>query len=117
MPFLFDFEKSLSEIKEVKIYPKGWQPNIIIEYCFAQAHNYDTMISMCWRVKGTSHTFTIYDNKLKDICNNDYEKHFAEVLEKFREDYLSWFREEEYSECDWKWEYKRQFDRFIIEEL
>lgn len=44
MPFIFDFEKSLNEIKEITINPKGWKSNIVIEYCLAQAHTYDTFI-------------------------------------------------------------------------
>lgn len=115
MPFKFNFENSLSEIKEVIITPKGWKGSIIIEYCTAQAHRYDIMTSLCWRVKGTNHTFTIYENKLKEISKDNYAKHFTETLEAFREDYLSWFKEEEYKDCEWKWEYKREFGEYIWE--
>lgn len=115
MPFNFDFENSLSEVKEVVITPRGWTGDIIIEYCTAQAHRYDTMVSLCWRVKGTNHTFTIYENKLKEISKDNYAKHFTETLEAFREDYLSWFKEEEYKDCEWKWEYKREFGEYIWE--
>lgn len=116
MPFIFDFEKkALNTIEEVVINPKGWQPNLIIEYCLAQAHNYDTFVSLCWRVKGTNHTFTIYENKLKDIDKDNYAKHFTEILEAFRDDYLSWFKEEQYKDCEWKWEYKREFGNYIQE--
>ena len=60
-------------------------------------------------------TFTIYENKLKEICNNNYAKHFTETLENFREDYISWFKEERYKDCEWKWEYKREFGNYIWE--
>lgn len=113
MPFLFNFDNSLNEIKEIKINPKGWCDNIIIEYCVAQAHPYDTMSSICWRIKGTSHTFTIYEYKLKDSNCDIYAKHFTETLETFREDYLSWFQEEKYRDCEWKWEYKKEYGNLI----
>lgn len=115
MPFIFNFENSLNKIKEIKICPRGWKENIIIEYCEAQAHKYDTMISICWRVKGTTHTFTIYENKLNQISNGDYAKHFTEILENFRKEYISWFKEEKYKNCEWKWEYKKQYGKFINE--
>lgn len=113
MPFIYDFNRSLSGIKEISVNPKGWVNNLIVEYCIAQAHPYDTMASVCWRVKGTTHTFTIYEHKLKVSNKDDYAKHFTEILEAFREDYLSWFKEEEYRDCEWKWDYKREYGEYI----
>lgn len=114
MPYIFDFNNRLSDIKTLEISPNGWKSPIIIEYCSAQARVYDTMISVCWRVKGTTHTFTIYENRLNKISNGNYAKHFTETLELFREDYLSWFTEKEYDGCEWRNEYKRQYENFII---
>lgn len=114
MPYNFDFNKGLSDIKTIEIYPNGWRGPIVVEYCSAQARPYDTMISVCWRVKGTTHTFTIYENRLNKISNGDYAKHFKETLELFREDYLSWFTDEKYNRCEWRDEYKREFERYII---
>lgn len=113
MPFIFNFNKSLNEVNEVTISPKGWIENIVIEYCVAQAHNYDTLPSLCWRIKGTTHTFTIYEHVLKEPSKDNYAKHFKETLEIFREDYISWFEKEEYKDCEWKWEYKREYGHLI----
>lgn len=115
MPYNFDFSKRLSDdIKTITISPEGWVNPIIIEYCSAQARQFDTMISVCWRVKGTSHTFTIYENRLNKISNGNYADHFKETLELFREDYISWFTDEKYKGCEWRDEYKKQFEKFII---
>ena len=113
MPFNFDFNRKLTDIKTIDITPNGWTP-LTIEYCCAQARVYDTMTSVCWRIKGTTHTFTIYENRLNKISNGDYAKHFTETLELFREDYLSWFKNKEYEECEWRNEYEQQYSRFII---
>lgn len=115
MPYNFDFNKKLSSIKTMVITPRGWINPITIEYCSAQARVFDTMISVCWRVKGTTHTFTIYENRLNKISEGDYAKHFTETLELFREDYLSWFTQEEYSGCEWREEYRQQYEKFIIQ--
>ena len=114
MPFNFNFDNALNDVKSLVVTPRGWRGEIVVEYCQAQAHQYDTMLSICWRVKGTEHTFTIYENKLNLLCNGDYAKHFTEVLEVFREDYKMWFTNEEYKDCEWKWNYKEQFGRYII---
>lgn len=118
MPFKFDFNKRLSDnISTVNVSPVGWKNPITIEYCSAQARPFDTMISICWRVKGTTHTFTIYENRLNKISSGDYAKHFTETLELFRDDYLSWFTNAEYEKCEWREEYRREYERFIILEL
>ena len=113
MPFNFDFNRKLTDIKTIDITPNGWTP-LTIEYCCAQARVYDTMTSVCWRIKGTTHTFTIYENRLNKISNGDYAKHFTETLELFREAYLSWFENKEYQECVWRNEYEQKYSRFII---
>lgn len=117
MPYIFDFEKRLSEIKTVTINPNGWNGPIVIEYCSAQARIYDTMVSICWRIKGTQHTFTIFEHQLNKMCNGDYAKHFTETLELFREDYLSWFTTPKYEGCKWRDEYRLQFGKYIKEDL
>ncbi len=116
MPFNFDFNNKLTDnINTVEIYPKGWISPITIEYCTAQARKFDTMLSICWRVKGTSHTFTIYENRLNKISSGNYAEHFKETLELFREDYLSWFTSKEYEGCEWRDEYRQQFEKYIIQ--
>lgn len=115
MPFNFNFNNALTSIKTVEVYPNGWITPLTIEYCSAQARPYDTMTSVCWRIKGTEHTFTIYENRLNKISSGDYAKHFTETLELFREDYLSWFTAKDYEGCAWRDEYKQQFSKLIVE--
>ncbi len=116
MPFLFDFDNCVGDIQEVTISPKGWVPNLVIEYGPAQANRYDTFGSVVWRIKGTTHTFTIYEKELNErIKGGNYAKHFKETLEGFREDYLSWWKSSEYEGCDWREDYRKQYGKLIIE--
>jgi alpha-galactosidase/6-phospho-beta-glucosidase family protein len=114
MPFIFDFDKCIAGIKKVTVSPKGWNSPITIEYGVAQANKYDTASSVVWRVSGTTHTFTIYELYINQISKSNYENHFTEVLERFREDYLSWFEDDKYNGCEWKDEYEKQYSKFII---
>ena len=57
MPYNFNF-KGL-EIKTLIISPKGWIPKLIIEYAVCYANPLDSYESVCWRIKGTTHTFKI----------------------------------------------------------
>ena len=114
MPHIYDFKNCIGEIKETKINPKGWINPIIIEYGVAQHNPHDPMLSIVWRIKGTTHTFSIYENRLNVISHSNYEAHFTEALEKFREDYLSWFEEYEYKNVSWKDQYKEQYGKYII---
>lgn len=116
MPFVFDFNTSLSDTKSVEVCPKGWRNPLTVEYVVAQAHRYDTELSIVWRIKGTTHCFTIGEQRLNVLSNGDYKKHFTKILENFREDYLSWFREPEYENAEWKYDYQRQYGKLIIEE-
>ena len=116
MPFVFDFKPYLSEIHTVDVSPKGWKSPVTVEYIIAQAHRYDPVVPVVWRVKGTSHCFTIGEQRINLISNGNYKKHFTEALENFRKDYLSWFKDEEYRNAEWKYEYERQFGRFIESE-
>lgn len=74
------------------------------------------MLSIIWRVKGTIHSFCIYEKYLNEIAGTDYAKHFTEVLEKFREDYLSWWTEKEYEGCEWRESYRSQYEKLIKSE-
>ena len=115
MPFCFDFNSIDSgEIHTVEVNPNGWVGPITVEYIIAQAHMFDTMLSVIWRVKGTEHCFTIFEQKLNHISHGDYKAHFKEVLENFRIDYLNWFKDEQYKESQWKYDYAKQYNRFII---
>lgn len=116
MPFYFDMKNTDNGIKEVKVNPDGWVNPVMVEYTVAQAHKYDTTVSVIWRVKGTEHCFTIGEQKLNVLSHANYPKHFEEVLRNFRLDYLNWFSDPIYENAEWKYEYKRQFDRFILPE-
>ena len=113
MPFVFDFNTSLSDMTSIEVSPKGWTLPVIVEYVIAQAHRYDTTLSVVWRVKGTTHCFTIGEQRLNVLSNGDYKRHFTETLENFRKDYLSWFKDPEYENAEWKYEYQQQYGGFI----
>lgn len=114
MPFYFDFNLANGELHTVEVSPIGWKGPITIEYITAQAHQYDTMVSVIWKIKGTDHCFTIFEQRLNHISHGDYKAHFKEALEKFRIDYLSWFKDEMYRNCEWKYEYEKQYGKLII---
>lgn len=113
MPFIYNFNNALTDVTTVDVEPKGWGGVITIEYIVAQVNKFDTMLSVVWRVKGTTHCFTIPEQQLNVISNGDYKDHFTKALEGFRTDYLSWFKNKEYDGCEWKTEYEHQYGRFI----
>lgn len=113
MPFVFDFNTSVSDTLSVEVCPNGWKSPITIEYVVAQAHRYDTTLSVVWRIKGTTHCFTISEQRLNVLSNGDYKKHFTTVLENFRKDYLSWFSDPDYENAEWKYEYQQQYGNLI----
>ena len=117
MPHIYNFENCIGDIKEVKINPKGWINPITIEYGINQHNVHDPMLSIVWRVKGTTHTFSIYERRLNVISHSNYEAHFTEALEKFREDYLSWFEDEDYRDVEWKYDYEKQYGKYILPRL
>lgn len=114
MPHIYDFSNCIGEVMTVDVNPKGWKGPLIIEYGIAQHAKFDTQASIVWRIKGTSHTFSIYERRLNVFSNGNYKKHFEEVLENFREDYLSWFEDPAYDKVQWKYEYQSQFGNLII---
>lgn len=113
MPFVYDFSKAFTPVKTVDVRPDGWKP-VTVEYVTGQPNIYDTMQSVCWRVKGTTHTFTIYERRLNQISHGDYAGHFKEALEGFRKDYNNWQSDPKYAGCGWVDEYVGQFSAFIL---
>lgn len=113
MPFIYDFHDAPDEMHTTTVSPKGWNCPVVVEYVVAHAHDYDPMASVVWRVRGTSHCFTIYEQRLNHISHGDYKKHFQEALEGFAKDYNSWFSDKQYEGCGWRDEYEKQFGRFI----
>ena len=106
MPNNVDFSK-IENVKEIDINVSGWTP-LTIEY--GTSEEIYTLPSYCWRVKGTQHTFIIPIVRMNFISEGNYAQHFKEILEAFREDYLSW-RE---TNTDWANEYRSQYERFIV---
>lgn len=113
MPYIYNFANALSKISTVTIEPEGWNGPIVIEYATGQPNKYDTMQSICWRVKGTTHTFTIYEIQLNQISKGDYASHFKETLEHFREEYITWRTDPKYFGCKWVDEYIEQYGELI----
>jgi hypothetical protein len=107
MPYNHDFS-DIRNIRESEIHPKGWIDPLFVEYGLGMHGN---VPSYFWRVKGTKHTFVIPVLRMNFLSSGDYEKHFEESLQTFREDYISWSKEEWNS--PWAREYKEQFSRFI----
>ena len=113
MPFAFDFNAAHGDVHSVEISPEGWNGKVTIDYMVAQAHKFDTMLSIVWKVRGTEHCFTIEERRLNQLSHGNYKQHFKEALEAFRKDYLSWFTDDMYKDCEWKYEYERQFGKLI----
>jgi hypothetical protein len=105
-----DFETDLSQKQELYIVPEGWK-SVVIEYGFKE-YGAGSSWEVCWRIKGTQHIFRIPLKLLYEHSQGDYEKHFKEVLEIFREDYLEWYREG-FSQ-DWMRNYRNQYSKFIF---
>ena len=107
MPNNYDF-KNLDNIKEVNVNPEGWVNPITVEYGVSY---HGEVLSYFWRVKGTKHTFVIPVIRIDYLSEGDYEKHFKEVLEGFREDYKGWASEGWYA--DWMQQYRSEYSRYI----
>ena len=107
MPNNFDFS-NLKFKNEMLINPVGWINPLCVEYGIG-GYPED---SYYWRVKNTSHTFVIPAKRINYITLGNYDKHFEEALQAFREDYIDWSRE--YFAIPWQQEYYDQFHRFII---
>ena len=114
MPHIYDFKNCIGDVKEVTVNPKGWSGPITIEYGVAQHNAHDPMLSVVWRIKGTGHTFSIYERRLNVISHSNYEAHFTEALENFREDYLSWFEDDAYRDVSWKYDYQKEYGKYIL---
>ncbi len=106
---IINFDSDVSDIKETEVRPAGWYP-VDIEFGIAPLGQ-STSHQICWRVKGTEHIFRIPLAVFYEHSKGDYEEHFKEVLEKFRIDYLDWYKRG-FTE-DWMQKYRRQFKNYI----
>ena len=111
--FLFDRDKYIGETKTVTVNPKGWNGPLDVEYGIAQANPLDTMSSIVWHVVGTRHYFVIYEYQFTKYAKDGFASHFTKALERFREDYLSWWEDSQYDGCDWRDDYQREFCKYI----
>lgn len=107
MPNNYDFSK-LENLKTVEVKPEGWISPLYVEYGISL---YGDVLAYFWRVKGTEHTFVIPVLRMDYLSQGDYPKHFKEILEGFRQDYIGWSTEGWYVE--WMMKYKKQFENFI----
>jgi hypothetical protein len=105
MPNNADFSK-VENIHEMEVNPEGWT-RIIIEYGITN----DALPLYYWRIKDTTHTFTIPVIRMDFISAGNYKKHFEDALRNFREDYKLW--EKEGFVTEWSKEYRTQYSRFI----
>jgi len=110
MPKNFDF--SNFNIETIEINPEGWISPLYVEYMITDGLDFGGVLTYCWRVKGTTHTFTIPTIRMDFLSSGDYKKHFENVLEVFRKDFIEWKNEGFITE--WSREYEKQFSRFII---
>lgn len=107
MPHIYDFSK-LTSIQQMEVHPQGWIEPLFVEYGMGV---HGSTPSYFWRVKGTKHTFVIPVMRMNFLSSGDYEKHFNEILEGFRQEYLGWKNEGFYT--PWMKEYQEIFRTFI----
>lgn len=75
--------------QEMIVNPKGWKGPLKVEYAILRVGQYDPFNSVCFRVKGTNHTFASFENSINLSFHGDYKRYFETTLEKFREDFWS----------------------------
>ena len=107
MPNNRDFSQ-IVDIKTVELKPEGWVSPLYIEYGI---DSYNGIPSYFWRVKGTLHTFIIAVTRLDFLSQGDYNEHFKEFLENFREEYLTW-AEKGFNQ-EWMQQYREQYFAFV----
>jgi hypothetical protein len=107
MPNNYDFSE-IKTVHQIEVHPKGWVEPLFVEYGMGM---HVTVPSYFWRVQGTKHTFVIPVMRMNFLSSGDYEKHFNEALETFREDYIDWSNQGWIT--DWMQEYRSDFSRFI----
>ena len=107
MPNNVDFSK-VTNIKKIRVNPPGWINPLTIEY--GTSDKVYPIESYCWRIEGTQHTFILPIVRMDFLSGGDYVKHFENVLEVFREDYISWKE----VKTPWVDEYRQQYESFIV---
>ena len=108
MPHKANFS-TLTNVKLIEVNPEGWVNPLSVEYGLGMHYNTP---SYFWRVKDTEHTFVIPISRFEFLSSGEYDKHFEEALEGFREDYLEW--KNAGFDQSWMREYRDQYSRFIL---
>ena len=98
----------------MRVSPFGWIGNpITVEYGLALLHPNDPCKSVCFRVHGTKHTWTIFERQLYQVSRGDYASYFRKELEEFRINLLLWIHIPDYWQQQWVRDYYEMFkDRF-----
>ena len=110
MPHHVDFSKlnnAISDVKTLNVDVIGWKTPLTIEYVYMN----QGIAELWWRVKGTTHTFTIPINELNAMSNGDYVTHFQQALTVFRSDLIDWATKGLKEE--WQREYHYMFRAFL----
>lgn len=107
-------EKFIEASKKVmQVNPNGWMP-CMIEYSLVRVNQFDPFKSVCFRIKGTNHTFAYFENTVNTSFGGDYKAFFEKVLEDFRKDFLEWNQSQVYKSTGWFREYESEYRGKII---
>ncbi len=106
MPYHADFNSFYGR-SEFDIKPTGWE-KLTIEFGYSYLGE---ILQYFWRVKGTQHTFRIPVQTINELSRGDYPGHVKQILENFRDEYLSWAAQGFYE--DWMVEYHKEYRNFI----
>lgn len=114
MPYIVDLPAKCDKIYTMKLSPYGWiNTPIIVEYGLAMLNPNDPCKTVCFRVHGIKHTWTIFENQLYRISRGDYASYFKKELEEFRINLLLWIHIPNYWQQQWVRDYYEMFkDRF-----
>jgi hypothetical protein len=107
MPHHCDFSE-FDKIYEIEIDVIGWVSPLNIEYSYVMDFE-DT--KLYWRVKGTTHTFTIPVTELNKISKGNITQHLQQALTVFRDDVVKWTVEG--LKEKWMREYSYMYRNFI----
>jgi len=109
MPNFVDFD-TITDVKDIKVQANGWLEPLYVEYGVGM--HFDNVPSYFWRVKGTKHTFVIPITRFHYLSTGNYGKHFVEVLEGFRGEYLEW-EKGGFDGVGWQTEYEKEYTGYI----
>lgn len=105
-----------SKKEEMTIFPNGWVGPITVEFSLVRVGVCDPFKSLCFRVKGTNHTFAAFENLVTLNYHADYKEYFVKTLEVFRDYFIIWSKDSRFNDCEWKKEYDNEYkDKIILE--